>query len=290
MKKFIKIIGIIFLIIVIFIAALIVKVIIDQRSYAEDQQKMPKSEEDLIGERFEVPRNGKDSVSVNLYIPESETKTPVIFNIHGGAFIGGHADTLDTQSDRISKSWNAAVVTVNYKLAKDGISIEYGTEEIVDTVKYFMDHADEYNLDTDKFVVMGYSAGGYHALMTVLNLKKESINLAAQVLCYPYIKDAADVYATLSDEQQATLAPALFVLAGSDPLGDGSLPYEEQLRSSGIQTAVKRYENTTHGFLEENNPEYEKLKNKPSKSPEQEERAREAENDIYAWLREVRRF
>lgn len=36
MKKFIKIIGIIFLIIVILIAALIVKVIIDQRSYAED--------------------------------------------------------------------------------------------------------------------------------------------------------------------------------------------------------------------------------------------------------------
>lgn len=42
MKKFIKIIGIIFLIIVILIAALIVKVIIDQRSYAEDQQKCRK--------------------------------------------------------------------------------------------------------------------------------------------------------------------------------------------------------------------------------------------------------
>lgn len=287
MKKFIKIIGIFFVIIVILITVLVVKVIIDQRSYAEDQQRMPKTEEELIGERFEVPRSGKDSVSVNLYIPESETKTPVIFNIHGGAFIGGHADTLDTQSDRISKSWNAAVVTVNYKLAKDGISIEYGTEEIMDTVKYFMDHADEYNLDPNKFVVMGYSAGGYHALMTSLVLKKEGIDLAAQVLCYPYIKDAADVYATLSEEQQTTIAPALFVLAGSDPLGDGSLPYEELLKSGGIQTAVKKYENTTHGFLEENNPEYEKLNNKPSKSPEQEEKARKAENDIYAWLKEL---
>lgn len=287
MKKFIKIIGIIFLVIVILIMVLIVKVIVDQRSYAEDQLKMPKTEEELIGERFEVPRSGKDSVNVNLYIPESETKTPVIFNIHGGAFIGGHADTLDTQSDRISKNWNAAVVTINYKLAKDGISIEYGTEEIVDTVKYFMDHADEYNLDTDKFVVMGYSAGGYHALMAALNLKKEGIDLAAQVLCYPYIKDATDVYASLSEEQQTTLAPALFVLAGSDPLGDGSLPYEELLKSGGIQTAVKKYENTTHGFLEENNPEYEKLKNKPSKSPKQEEKAKEAENDIGVWLEEL---
>lgn len=248
---------------------------------------MPKTEEELIVERFKVQRSGKDSVSVNLYILESETKTPVIFNIHGGVFIGGHADTLDTQSDRISKSWNTVVVTVNYKLAKDGISIEYGTEGIVNTVKYFMDHADEYNLDTDKFVVMGYSAGGYHALMTALNLKKEGIDLAAQVLCYSYIKDAANVYAVLSEEQQTTLALALFVLASSDPIGDGSLLYEELLRNSGIQTAVKKYENTTHGFLEENNPEYEELNNKPSKSPEQEEKAQEAENDICAWLKEI---
>lgn len=50
---------------------------------------------------------------------------------------------------------------------------------------------------------------------------------------------------------------------------------------------MKKYENTTHGFLEENNPEYEELNNKPSKSPEQEEKAQEAENDICAWLKEI---
>lgn len=287
MKKFLKIIRIITMAVVILCIMLAVKIIIDQRSYAEDQLKMVKADDELAGRRFKIPRSGKDDVSVNLYIPESSNKTPMLFNIHGGAFIGGNADTLDTQSDRISKSWNTAVASVSYKLAKDGISIEYGTEEISDAVKYFMHHADEYNLDTSKFVIMGYSAGGYHALKAVLNLKKEGIDIAAQVLCYPYIKDAADAFLTLSEEQKTTLAPALFLLAGSDPIGDGSLAYEELLRNSGIQTAVKKYESTTHGFLEENNPEYEKLKNKPSKSPRQEEKAREAEKYISGWLKEI---
>lgn len=277
----------IFAVITALTGACVVAAVKSQKSYVEDQLKMPKTDEELIGQCFIVPRGNKDPVEVNLYIPESGQKTPVVFNLHGGAFVGGHADTLDTQSDRISKNWNAAVVTVNYKLAKDGITIEYGTEEIVDTIKYFKEHADEYNIDTNKLIVMGYSAGGYHALKAALDLKAENIDMAAQVLCYPFIRDAVELYDTLSDEQKSTLAPALFVLADGDPIGDGSLAYEELLRNNGVKTLIKKYSGTSHGFLEENNPEYESLQNKPSKSPEQEKAAREAEDFIYNWINNI---
>lgn len=266
------------------IAVVLFAVIRSQRSYAEDQLKMPKADEEMLGERFEVPRDEMDCVKVNLYIPDSGEKVPVIFNIHGGAFIAGHADTLDTQSDRISKDWNVAVITIDYRLAKDGITIEYGVKEVADTVKYFKEHADEYHMDTERFVLMGYSAGGYHAMMAVLELKKENIDVAAQVLCYPFIKDAVDVYKTLSAEQQASLAPVLFISADNDPISDGSLAYEEVLRNNGVKTEIMKYAGSIHGFLEENNPEYEKLQNKQSKSPEQEAMAREAENFIRDWL------
>lgn len=285
MKRMIKIILIAaLLIILLLIVVVVIAVIRSQKSYAEDQLKMPKTDEEMLGERFEVPRDEADSIKVNLYLPDSEKKVPVIFNIHGGAFIAGHADTLDTQSDRISKDWTAAVVTIDYKLAKNGITIEYGVKEVVDTVKYFKEHADEYNMDADRFVLMGYSAGGYHAMMAALELKKENVDVAAQVLCYSFIKDAIDVYKTLSTEQQATLAPALFIPADNDPISDGSLTYEEVLRNSGVKTEIKKYEGSIHGFLEENNPEYDKLQNKQSKSPEQEAMAREAENFIRDWL------
>lgn len=287
MKKILKVLGIILLIVAILIAALVVKVIIDWKKQAADQHALIKRDEELIGERFSVPRSEKDPVSVNLYIPESADKIPVIFNIHGGAFIGGNADALDTQSSRISSEWNAAIVTVQYTLALDGITIEYAVEEIVDAVKYFMEYADEYNLDTDKFVIMGYSAGGYHALAATLAMHKENINIAAQVLCYPYLRDGLDIYNLLTDEQRASLAPALFILADNDPIGEGSTPYAEMLRTNGVPTEVKRYNGAIHGFLEENNPEYENLNNKPSKSPEQEAMARDAEAYIGDWLAKI---
>lgn len=285
MKRIIKIfLAAVLTLVFLMIAAAVLLIIRSQKSYAEDQLKMPKADEEMLGERFEVPRDGTDSVKVNLYIPGSGKKVPVIFNIHGGAFVAGHADTLDTQSSRISKDWNTAVVTIDYKLAKDSIIIGYGVAEVADTVKYFKEHAAEYNMDADRFVLMGYSAGGYHAMMAALELKKKSMDVAAQVLCYPFIRDAVDVYKTISSGQRGTLAPALFILAGNDPISDGSLVYEEALRSSGVKTEIKKYTGSIHGFLEENNPEYEKLQNRRSKSPEQEAMARDAENFIRDWL------
>ena len=47
---------------------------------------------------------------------------------------------------------------------------------------------------------------------------------------------------------------------------------------------IKTYSGAMHGFIEENNPEYEKLRSHASKSPEQEAMARDAENYIGNWI------
>lgn len=256
------------------------------KNQAEDQANMIKSDEELLGVRFEVPREGKEPVDVNLYIPESTDTLPVVFNIHGGAFIAGDADTLDTQSDRISKDWNVIVVNINYKLMTDEIPIEYGTEEVIDVIRYFKENAEQCNADPERFCVMGYSAGGYHAAAAVLALKAEDVDVAAQVLCYPYIGNAVELYNNLSPEQQTTIAPALFVLADNDSFSEESLPYREVLDQNGVSAEIKRYTGSIHGFIEENNPEYEKLNIKISKSPEQELMARDAEKFIGNWIHE----
>ena len=82
-----------------------------------------------------------------------------MINVHGGAFVAGDADTLDTQSDRIAKAWGCTVVTVNYKLMKDGITKQYAVDEVKDTVKYMTAHADEYGIDSTRIFLLGYSAG-----------------------------------------------------------------------------------------------------------------------------------
>ena len=92
------------------------------------------------------------------------------------------------------------------------------------------------------------------------------------------------MYELLDENSRKSFAPTLFILADNDPISDGSLTYEEALRQSGVKTVVKKYENAIHGFIEENNPEYEELNSKQSKSPEQEIMARDAEDYIGRFL------
>lgn len=208
---------------------------------------MIKIDEELIGEYLYIKRENKEDVDVNIYIKDSNDKLPLIINIHGGAFIAGDADTLDTQSDRISKDWNVNVVTVSYKLLSDKYDKQYAIDEIKDTVKYFTENEEKYNIDTKNIFIMGYSAGGYYAMASTLQL---------------------------------------LVLVNKDPLSEGSLDYQKVLNDDGVKTEIKRYDNVKHGFIEENNPEYEKLnkKNKTSKSSEAEIIARETEDYIKDWI------
>ena len=90
----------------------------------------------------------------------SEERLPVVFNIPGGGFVGGDADVLDTQSERIANEWNVVVVTINYTKA-DVKPVSYGSEEIRDVVLYFANNAEIYGVDPSKFTLMGYSAGAY---------------------------------------------------------------------------------------------------------------------------------
>lgn len=234
-----KILLIIVLVLAAGIAAFLGKALYDAKLQKEDQENMVKSDEELIGEHFYMSRNGKEDVDLNLYLTRDGEDHPLVINIHGGAFIAGDADTLDSQSDRISKDWNVNVVTVNYKLMSGDYDKQYAVDEIKDTVRYFIEHAEEYHIDTDNIFVLGYSADGYHAMASVLQLHKEGISVRGQIICYGFLSDMMEQFETLSEEQKKTLPSALFILAGDEPIGKGSLDYESALKEHGVPTEVK---------------------------------------------------
>lgn len=284
MKLLFKILKWIGIAILVLIVILVIQIVIQQKQRAEDQAMMVKPDEELIGTRFNIPRENGEPVRVNLYTLDDGEKHPLVINIHGGAFIAGDADTLDTQSDRLSREWNVVVASVNYTLALDGYDKEYGTQEVVDTVKYFYSHGEEYGIDPEKIIVVGYSAGGYHAMASVLTLHEQGIDVYKQVLCYPFMSETLERYNAMPESLKNTVPPALFVICKGDPIGEGSLDYADALTANGNSVTIKTYDGAQHGFIEENNPEYEKLHSHASMSPEQEILARDAEGYIADWI------
>ena len=134
---------------------------------------------------------------------------------------------------------------------------------------------------------MGYSAGGFLAMNAVLKLINLGIKIKGQILCYAFIKDIIDKFNKLENKIKKDLPSTLFILADNDFISNGSLEYEKVLRENGINTEIKKYLKSKHGFIEENNPEYEKLNFKASKSPEQEIMAMDAENYIRIWIKKL---
>ncbi len=254
-----------------------------RKSCADMRAVLVKDDKDLIGERIEIERDGNEKVKVNLYIPDNigSEPLPVVFNIHGGGFVGGDADLLDTQSNRIANEWNVIVVTINYTKA-DVKPILFGAGEIKDTVLYFADHAEEYNVDPSRFALMGYSAGAYYASEGTRLLQKEDIDIAALIMCYPWTTGLK------ADKLDADFPPTLFVLAGQDPISQRAKAYIDRVGTIGVEIKVIEYENAVHSFIESNNPESEadEAAMESVVNEEQAGLARQAEREIDEWLKQ----
>ena len=97
----------------------------------------------------------KDS---NFYLPQ-------VINIHGGAFSGREANFLNIQSDKNSRQFNSHIIYITYKLSKllekRLVNIEYQTEEIVDTIKYFYENCKKYKIEINNNFVLVNSAGDF---------------------------------------------------------------------------------------------------------------------------------
>ncbi|QLG40523.1 alpha/beta hydrolase [Paenibacillus sp. E222] len=227
------------------------------RDAAEDRAQWVKSDDELLGTRFTVPREGIDDVETILYRPEGseDKKLPVIFMVHGGGFFGGAADMLDTFNARVMEKWQAMIVSINYKKLDEKF-IPYPAEEIRDTIYYFAAHEDEYNIDSSKFATMGFSAGSYHVANTSLLLQSENFKLAGQVLVVPYLMSVIPVLTpNLMDEEiptdaQVPLASTVFVLGGQDEISNSAKPYIDILNKAGVPTQVFSYEKAFHPFMD----------------------------------------
>lgn len=269
------------------------------------------------GQNFMVPRENAKPVMTYLYRPAGGGENlPVVFNVHGGAWVGGDALLLDTQSQEMADCLGAMVVNINYVKA-DVKPFPYAQYEIRDTVRYFADHAEEYKIDVQRFAVMGYSAGGHLSACAVQLLQQDGIRLSCQVLCYPFLdftfqgetnNEMKDTMAGLKglnkvffpnleandplvspglipEQRLKELPAAIIVTCGQDALKSHADRYAVRLKEAGVCVNMLDYPDSVHGFLECNYPETED--SNEAKSPAQKALCNQCEKDIAQILYEM---
>lgn len=151
-----------------------------------------------IDERF-VP--GDPAVRVLTYRPRGATGTlPLVVTIHGGAFVHLRADSFPLTDAGWALRHGAHVVSVDYRLAPED-PFPAGFD---DCWAAFLWATSELDIDPDRVVVTGASAGGALAAAVALKARDEDgPRIALQALHIPVLDDRLQ---TPSQRQMATSA------------------------------------------------------------------------------------
>lgn len=236
-----------------------------------------------IGTQFFVPTKGNSKTEVFLYEPKEKKwdKTPVMFNIHGGAWVGGDATAIDGESQQMADTLYAYVVNINYKKV-DEKPFPYAQQEVCAVVLYFARHADLYGVDVNRFNLIGYSAGGHICVGSAILLKNVGFQLCSNVPTYPFLdfhsfetggflqldkktaklmkevffRDGVDPYsaimspATAALEDLKGLSPTELIICAPDEIYQQGVDFHSRLLKAGVSSELKVVEKSLHGFME----------------------------------------
>ena len=211
-----------------------------------------------------IKENGK-TIPLRIYTPNELNNLPIIFFIHGGAWVAGNLETHDNLARYFCKGAQALVVAVGYQNAPEG-KFPLPLEECYDALLWTVHHASEFQADHKRLAVVGDSAGGNIAAalcLLVRDRKGPAIDL--QVLINPvidltsaglqrqgdaldnerwytaqYIQNPQDLinpYASpIMSENLSNLPPTLILLAEKDVFRKDAQKYADRLTTAGIPT------------------------------------------------------
>ena len=232
----------------------------------------------------DISRKLKNSEAIiSAYIPENSEeininkKRETIIICPGG----GYEFTSDREAEPIALKFVAQgfnAVVIRYSIAP----VRYPTAllELAETVRYVREKEKEWNVDTEKVIVCGFSAGGHLAgslgvlwtneiIEKYLDIKNEEVKPNAMILCYPVISSGEFAHKgsfdSLLGEKEAEISrenlsleklvsietPKTFLWHTFD---DGTVPvqnsllFSNALASNKVQFELHIYPSGVHGL------------------------------------------
>ncbi len=101
---------------------------------------------------------------LDLYLPAGKGPFPVIINIHGGGFKLGDKGMVDDAMGKAFLNAGYAIASINYRLSGEA-PFPAAVLDAKAAVRYLRANAGKYNLDPNRIVAFGESAGGNLASM-----------------------------------------------------------------------------------------------------------------------------
>ena len=230
---------------------------------------------------------GNKKLRLNIYLPDKyigeppwwtndgKGKKPTLLYIHGGGWVAGSKDERCLNIlPYIYRDW--VVISINYRLAKDA-KAPAAVDDCLVALEWIYANADKYDIDTDRIVVSGGSAGGHLSLLT--GMLREGDQLCEGKLTVGDTKKVAAIvnwYGVTDflinphplewfgkdidlEEYVQSLSPINYVREGSPPVltihgsNDSAVPVKQavnmhkKLREVGIQENLLLIDGKKHG-------------------------------------------
>jgi acetyl esterase len=215
---------------------------------------------------------------------EPDKKNPLIIYFHGGGFVMGDLESHDLVFRHLCKETEATIIAVDYKLAPEN-KFPASITDTKDAIAEIIKDADNLQIDKEKVILCGDSAGGALAAVgTIMSRDKIVPKIHGQILVYPWvdltmcrksmdidiegmilnkdtIKYFADHYLNSYEEQVdwraspiltpdlSNLPPTYIFGAGLDPLVDEGDAYKRRLLSFGNEVHYRLFPGQMHAFL-----------------------------------------
>jgi acetyl esterase/lipase len=109
--------------------------------------------------------NGHPRQKLDLYVPSARERLPLIVWIHGGAFRMGSKEGLEFDAPPLEYlDRGYAIASLNYRLSQHAL-FPAQIEDCKAAVRWLRAHAQQFQLDPNRFGSWGPSAGGHLAAM-----------------------------------------------------------------------------------------------------------------------------